>query len=149
MGELVYQLKYRGDKTVIPKIVELLDSIGGIEKFDYLIPIPATKKRAVQPVEVIAEALGQRRGVPVLPNYLRNDGDEELKGITDPVARNELLEKSIKIQGSEDISGKKVLLVDDLFRSGATLTIATSLLYKEAKAEAVSVLTMTRTRSNR
>lgn len=150
MGEFLYRLKYRGDKTALPKIVELLDNIGGIEKFDYLIPIPPTNRnRPYQPVELIAEALGERRGVPVLTSFLRNDGDEELKGITDPVARDELLAKALKIVGTEDISGKKVLLVDDLYRSGSTLRIATDLLYREAKAEAVSVLTMTKTRSNR
>jgi len=46
MGELVYQLKYKRKKDAVPQIVELLDGIGGIEKFDLLVPIPATKKLA-------------------------------------------------------------------------------------------------------
>ncbi len=46
MGELVYQLKYKRKKDAVPQIVELLDGIGGIEKFDLLVPIPATKKSA-------------------------------------------------------------------------------------------------------
>jgi predicted amidophosphoribosyltransferase len=44
--------------------------------------------------------------------------------------------------------GKKVLLVDDLYRSGATLNAITDLLLTEGKAASVSVLTITRTRSN-
>ncbi|MGH6632289.1 MAG: hypothetical protein ACREB0_02915, partial [Sphingopyxis sp.] len=67
MGELVYQLKYRYDKASLSKIVSLLDKIKGIEKFDYIAPIPPTnKKRPFQPVELIAHALGERRGVKVV-----------------------------------------------------------------------------------
>ena len=122
----------------------------GIEKFDYIVPIPPTnKKRQFQPVELIAQALGERRGVEVLKDLLVNEGDDELKGITDSVARDELLRKAIKLVGKTSVTGKHVLFVDDLYRSGSTLWVATDLLYGEGEAEAVSVLTMTKTRSNR
>jgi competence protein ComFC len=151
MGELVYQLKYKQDKSTIAKIVTLLDKIGGIEIFDFIIPIPPTNKnRPFQPVELIAVALGKKRGVTVATNALSNEGTEELKGMTDPIARNELLEAALKLSAPGDnYNGKKVLLVDDLYRSGATLQVATDLLYKQGKAGQVSVLTMTKTRSNR
>lgn len=150
MGELVYQLKYKADKSVLPKIVELIDGIKGIEGFDFLVPIPPTnKKRPFQPVELIAEALGQKRKVSVLTDLLDNSGDEELKGVTDPVARNEMLQKALQLKDGNRVTGKKVLLVDDLYRSGSTLRIATDLLYIEGKAANVCVLTMTKTRSNR
>jgi len=150
MGELVYQLKYRSDRSAAQKIAELLDGIKGIESFDYLVPIPPTKKnRPFRPVEVIAQALGERRGVAVLLDLLTNEGDEELKGISDPVERNERLRNAMKLNAKANIAGKKLLLVDDLYRSGSTLTVATDLLYREGKADAVSVLTMTKTRSNR
>ncbi len=35
VGELVYQLKYKADKSAVSKIVDLLDHIKGIEAFDY------------------------------------------------------------------------------------------------------------------
>jgi len=143
-------LKYRGDKSVLAKIITLLDVIRGIEKFDYIVPIPATNKnRIFQPVELIALALGKNRGVQILQNFLVNDGDEELKGIADPVARNELLQKALSLVDENLVAGKRILLVDDLYRSGSTLRIATSLLYRDGNVEAVSVLTMTKTRSNR
>ncbi len=150
MGELVYQLKYRFDQSAVAKIITLLDKISGIEKFDFILPIPATNKsRPIKPVELIAVALGKKRGVAVVTDALINNGNEELKGITDPVARDELLKQALQLSGAERFKDKKVLLVDDLYRSGATLRIATDLLYREGKAEQVSVLTMTKTRSNR
>lgn len=72
-----------------------------------------------------------------------------VEGVTDPVARVEMLRSALKLTNKNTVSGKKVLLVDDLYRSGATLRIAADLLYKEGKASAVSVLTMTKTRSIR
>ena len=70
MGELVYQLKYNNDKSAVKKIISLLDSIRGIEKFDFIIAIPPTKKRLYQPVELIASALGEARNVEVLDGFL-------------------------------------------------------------------------------
>jgi len=43
--------------------------------------------------------------------------------------------------------GKEILLFDDLYRSGATVSTITNLLKKEGKAKAVWLLTLTRTRS--
>lgn len=151
MGELVYRLKYRGDKSATEKIVGLLTGIGGIEKFDAIIPVPSTKRRrAFQPVDEIAKALGAQRDVEVLVGFLeRKSGGQELKEVNDPDKRENILEGAIVVAGDKDISGKKILLVDDLYRSGATLNVATDILYDEARVESVSVLTMTRTRTKR
>jgi predicted amidophosphoribosyltransferase len=149
MGELVYQLKYHGDQLAVPKIINLLKAIGGIENFDAIIPAPSSKARALQPVDAIAQALGAQRGVPVLVGYLNKEGDAELKGIDDPVERDNALKNGIKISGKEIIAGKNVLLVDDLYRSGATLSACCNLLIKNANVNEIYVLTMTKTRSKR
>ena len=43
--------------------------------------------------------------------------------------------------------GKEILLFDDLYRSGATVSAITNLLKKDGKAKTVRLLTLTRTRS--
>jgi len=48
-----------------------------------------------------------------------------------------------------NLSNKNILLLDDLYRSGATLRVATELLYNNCNVKDVYVLTMTKTRSNR
>lgn len=150
MGELVYRLKYKGDKSVLDQIVTLLDGIQGIEKFDYLVPVPPTKKnRPFQPVLAITEMLGKRRGVPILTTLVENTGDDEQKEISDPVERSTRLREAIKCNAATTVAGKNLLLVDDLYRSGATLAAITTLLYEKCNPNSVSVLTMTKTRSNR
>lgn len=150
MGELVYQLKNKGDKSAVNKIVKLLDKIKGLEGFDYIIPVPATNKdRPYQPVELIVKAISKRRDIELLNDYLVNTGGKQLKEVTDPLDRDELLHNALNIVGTKSIENKKVLLLDDIYRSGSTLKIATELLYREGKARVVDVLTMTKTRSNR
>ncbi|MBD3807765.1 MAG: hypothetical protein IE880_03505 [Epsilonproteobacteria bacterium] len=73
----------------------------------------------------------------------------ELKSVTDPSKRVELLKKSMRINKKHDINNQNVLLLDDLYRSGSTLQVATELLYNNCNVKDVYVLTMTKTRSNR
>lgn len=151
MGELVYQLKYQSKSSVVQNIVALLDRIKGIEEMDLIVPIPPTDgTRAFQPVSLIAKALGERRSVEVLLDLLqKKTGGAQLKNVEDAAERQKLLRDSMSLSEKHDISGKNILLVDDLFRSGATLSVATELLIDQGGASSVSVLTMTKTRSRR
>jgi predicted amidophosphoribosyltransferase len=135
MGQLVYDLKYGKDQTALEKIVDLLDKMKGIETIDYIVPIPPTNpSRQLQPVSQIARELGKRRGVRVLDGLLlKKRGGPELKNVEDPTERRELLRKSLILSKDYDISGTNVLLVDDLYRSGATLSAATSSFSTKAK----------------
>src|SRR5215471_10811832 len=62
LGELVYRLKYKGDKAVIPPVVETIARFvngWGIHP-DVIIPMPPSKlQRSFQPVVEIAGQLGQ------------------------------------------------------------------------------------------
>lgn len=148
MGELVHKLKYRNDKSVVPQIVTLLDKIPGIEEFGYIIPIPPTNKgRQFQPVTEIALALGQRRNVKVLTDLLaKAAGGQQLKNVNDVAERERLVKEGLCIEGNTSVAGCHVLVVDDLYDSGATLRAATDLLIQQAKAESVCVLTMTKSK---
>jgi hypothetical protein len=46
--------------------------------------------------------MGKRRAVKVLADALSNEGTEELKGITDPIARNELLVEALKLRADPE-----------------------------------------------
>jgi predicted amidophosphoribosyltransferase len=116
-----------------------------------IVPIPPSNtNRQNQPVFSIATEFGKRFGITVYLDVLEKlKGSQELKGITNPKERQKVLNKTMKIAKYYDLSGKNVLLIDDLYRSGATLKTATNLLYSEVDVKNVYVLTMTKTRSNR
>lgn len=150
MGQLLYELKYRGDRSAVKKIVDLLNIFKGLETMDCIVPIPATNPhRGIQPVLEIAKELGKRIGVPALEGLLtKKQGGPELKNVDHPDERRKVLKQKLVLAQNKAVTGKNVLLVDDLYRSGATLTAATEILY-DAGAKNVYVLTMTKTRSRR
>lgn len=151
MGELLYRLKYQGDASVVGQIVDRLGKYKGLETMDAIIPVPSTnKQRKIQPVLAIAQALAKRINVPVLDNALQKQtGGQELKNVDDPQERQALLKTSLKLNPNANLTGKNILLLDDLYRSGSTLTVATDILYQQAKVKNVFVLVMTKTRSKR
>ena len=151
MGELINRLKYHSDETAIPKIIEIINkNLKNITAVDFIIPVPPSNiKRAFQPVYQIVEGLGKSSTVTVLKNALFKTDIEELKSITNPAQREALLRDSLKLNPNIDITNRSILLVDDVYRSGATVRAVTDLLYNQAKVKSVYVLTMTKTRSNR
>ena len=150
MGSLVKGLKYNHKRENIAKIINLITAkIKGLDTFDVIVPIPPTKYRFLQPVEELAKELGRRKRVRVINALEKMSLNTELKNIESPEERRKALQETMRLTEKHDFSGKKILLLDDLFRSGITLEVATNILYNDAKAERVCVLTMTKTRSNR
>ncbi len=150
MGEWVYRLKYRGDVSVIPRIVDRLEGFTGIEAMHALIPIPSSNRyRPVHVAYEIACELGRRRRVPVFADALTKLPGRELKHVDNPAERRALLKSRMRLNNRHDLSNKNILLIDDLYRSGATLSVATDLLYERAGVRAVYVLALTKTRSKR
>ena len=47
------------------------------------------------------------------------------------------------------VAGQRILLFDDLFRSGATMSAISNVLYQQGGAKEIYALTVTRTRLNR
>ena len=149
IGELLYRLKYQSDKSVIPAILDFIKkSITNIDKMNLIIPVPpSNKSRNYQPVYEIAESLSLEYGVPFIKNALSKKSSAELKNITDTDERERILKESISLKSGLDFSDKKVLVIDDLYRSGATLKAVTSVILEHGNAKDVFVLTLTKTRS--
>lgn len=149
MGECVYQLKYSNDVLQVDKIVNLLQrKFKGLSTFDFIVPIPPSQQRIIQPVYAIAKKLAEKNPVTYL-QALGKKPSEQLKNIADVQERIKQVKGSMFLEANPcSLKDKKVLLVDDLYRSGTTLTAATDILIA-ASCKYVSVLTMTKTRSNR
>jgi len=148
LGELLYRMKYKEDRSAAPGIVGAAVSIlrRSRNKFDLLVPVPPSGSRPVQPVLILATGIGRALDLPVANCVSATRTTTPLKGVVDPEKRRELLEGLYTVDTAKT-QGKSVLLFDDLYRSGATLNAITELLMTEGRAKAVRVLTITRTRS--
>lgn len=145
-GELAYRLKYQGDLSVLPELVEqaiaLIAEHPELTLVDAIVPVPPSTLRSNDPVRGFAKALAQRLNLAFLPVLTKSRQTAPQKEM------NTLARKRANIAGAFDlqssIRGKRLLVVDDLFDSGATLEEITRLLRK-AGAVQVNVLTLTRT----
>jgi competence protein ComFC len=148
IGELLYKLKSKGDQSVVPEIaaaaIEALKP--SLSKFDVIVPVPPSTQRAVQPVTLLANAIGKGLNVPVVPAVKKVKETPQLKNIYDLDERAKVLNGAFEVDQS--MAGKRVLLFDDLYRSGATMNVITEALIDDGKAADVMAFVITRTRSN-
>ena len=148
LGEMVYRLKYKGEKGVIAPIVEGIAGFvadWGIRP-DAVVPVPPSKQRTFQPVVEIAQELARSMHISVDLNSLRKTiSTQQMKDIGDFSARVAALESAFGC--SKELAGKSILLFDDLFQSGATMNVAARTLRAQGLAKSVYALALTRTRN--
>lgn len=148
LGELVFRLKNRSDRTTLDPIADTAAEFvlaSGIQ-FDAVAPVPPSRRRPFQPVIEIATALGARLAKPVLLSVVSKVKETpELKDVFDFGERQKLLEGAFAVD-EKAVKGQRLLLVDDLYRSGATAAIVAKELMG-AGASAVYFLAMTKTRT--
>lgn len=150
VGELLYRLKYRLDNSALEELV--LTVARFVQSWNpgatVIVPVPPSRSgRPQQPVRTIAEALGKQVGIPVEPNAVIHAKETpELKNVYDYDERLRLLEGAHTVAPAL-VAGQKVLLFDDLYRSGATMNAITAALYDQGGVVDVYALAITRTRS--
>ena len=147
LGELLYRLKYRGDRTAVEKIVA---TAGEFVKswnppVECIVPAPPSVRRRSQPVVELARALGKFLNLAVSEDsVVKVKTTDQMKNI--PIwERHSALEDAIQ-SGKTDVAGKSILLFDDLIESGSTLRRVASVLLDNGEAASVYALILTRTR---
>ena len=150
LGELLYLFKYQSDQRALEQILAIVtDHLSKTKgRFDLIVPIPPSNPTRTV-TQQIAAGLAAGLGAPTSTTAVTKvRATDELKSITDPTRRKELLKGAFAADPTQ-ILGKSILLVDDLYRSGATLEAATEAAYARGGAKAVYVFAVTRTRVHR
>ncbi len=150
IGELLYRLKYKSDRSVLHEIVNRIELfyLSWKPPIDFIIPVlPSRSRKKHQPVKLIAEEMGRRLKIPVRFDCIfRVKEIPAIKNVYEFDERTRLLRGAFKVDSSW-VGERKILLFDDLYRSGATMNAITEVLYDEGYADDVYALTITRTRS--
>ncbi len=148
-GEALFQLKYRSDFSQVPLIAnQMNDSFStSFATACLVVPMPSSTIRQRQPVTEIAKALAQLMNISCCENLLMKISNTP--SMKDMQSREE---KAAALTGAFSVSdvlnkGKfDVLLIDDLFDTGASLEAATHVLRDYDKIGNIYVATVTRKR---
>jgi ATP-dependent DNA helicase RecQ len=89
------------------------------EQFDLLVYVPPTKSGNL--VKVFAEKLSGTLKIPISHDLIKNRITEEQKIFENHTLKNDNVCNAFEFRKPEEISGKKILLVDDVYDSGATI----------------------------
>ena len=147
IGEATYQLKYKHDwdrvqplaQAIAAHIFPKLASVG------FILPMPATAVRPRQPVAEVAEALGKIVDKPVFLDTLRkaNNG-KSLKDLNTKEEKLEAIGDGITVNNQITNEGAwNVLVVDDLYHTGASMEAACKVLRAYSKVQKIYVAALT------
>jgi ComF family protein len=120
----------------------------GVHQADVLIPVPLSKKRRLErgfnQAEVIAAIIKRITGTPIDSGSLERKLHTTIHRIgMDEKARDLTVRGAFNMTRPKLVSGKNVLLVDDVFTSGATASHCARILKKHGAAT-VNVFTLAR-----
>ncbi len=146
VGEATYQLKYKQDwAQVKPLAKAIADNIGPKVKIGFIVPMPASKARIHQPVTELAKEVGRLLGIPVFDNLLvKAANGKPLKDLVTKAEKVEAIGDSFSVVDQIEGAGPwNVLVIDDLFDTGASMEAACKVLRKYPKAAKVYAASLT------
>lgn len=160
VGQLVYDVKYKTNISeyerqqkalrLAKKAAMLIKQMKIYPCLAAIIPIPSSKIREFQPVYFIAQAIGNIVGIKVDLDYIKKVKETtELKSIKNISERMEILKGAFSC--NKRYKNRKILLFDDLYRSGSTLKEVCNTLYYQGEVQKkdIFILTLTKTTSKR
>jgi ComF family protein len=114
---------------------------------DFLVPVPLHWTRLFQrrynQAALLAQAIHASGGPPVAADWLVRRSRTPSQGHLGPAARERNVRGAFAIRAGRSFVGKRVVLVDDVMTTGATVEECARVL-KRAGAGSVSVLTLAR-----
>lgn len=145
LKELILQFKYNKNFAAGEVLVQLIENkLINIEKEYYITYIPMSKlsfkQRGFNQCKYIAEELGFRNNIKVIETLKKIKETKDQKTLTKQ-ERFSNLKGSFALIDETCVKAKKIILVDDVITTGATLEEAIRVL-KNGGAEQIKTLTL-------
>ena len=135
LRESIHFLKFNRKRALANTLGNFIIENAVIDNHDIIVPVPMSaesrKERGFNHTELIAALIGKKTGIAVL-HAVNKIKDTEPQNKLDRKARLRNLKGAFK--AVKDVSGKAVLVIDDVYTTGATMNeMATALLAAGAK----------------
>ena len=118
-----------------------------ITEYDFILPIPIHKKRlrerGFNQATLLAKGLARTTGIQVVTDALVRHRNTSPQSSLDREARQTNIVGAFKLQKKEVVRNKRILVLDDVFTTGATVREAVKVLWNADPVE-VDVLTLAR-----
>jgi ComF family protein len=128
MQQLMHQFKYRGNKELGLQLGRLMgDSLSRSGQFDadVLVPLPLfaakERRRGFNQATILCEGMAECMHIPVLNKVVIRSQHTDTQTQKRRIERWQNMEGKFVLTDAGSISGKHVLLVDDVITTGATL----------------------------
>jgi len=148
--KIIHAFKYQ-DKTILAKtFAKLLCKYyqGEVHDIDFIIPVPMNRFkrlfRMYNPAMIMAIEIASILKKPTFPDVLIKSKWSKSQTYLSKVQRESNLSNSLKFNDKYQIIGKKILLIDDVLTTGATINKCAKIL-KLAGAKSVYVMTIAMT----
>ncbi|WP_341756862.1 MULTISPECIES: ComF family protein [unclassified Candidatus Tisiphia] len=148
--KIIHTFKYQ-DKTILAKTFSKLfyrQYYNEIQEVDLIIPVPMNRFkrlfRMYNPALVLAIEISKLLKRPLSPDVLIKSRWTKSQTFLSKKEREKNLSNSLILNKKYQITGQRILLVDDLLTTGTTINKCTKIL-KESGAENVYVMTIAMT----
>lgn len=147
--KLIHAMKFHGNSDLCILIgrqmgLELLAS-GRFDDIDLLVPVPLHWRRRLQrgynQSELLCRGIAQVMHRPVNTRALVRHRHTHQQSLQASTEREANVEGAFSIRRPDDLSGKHILLVDDVLTTGATLTSCCD-AFKQVKDIRISIATL-------
>jgi ComF family protein len=149
--EVIHKYKYEQARWFEPFLADLLIREAAPvlvrEPCDVLVPVPLHRRKLHQrdfnQAERLAQCLGKAAGIPVNTNLLSRVESRQTQTRLSREQRAANVRKAFELQNVSHCSGLRIVLVDDVFTTGATTSACAKLLLEAGAAE-IRVWTLAR-----
>ncbi|MCX7016087.1 MAG: ComF family protein [Candidatus Sumerlaeota bacterium] len=151
-AEAVKTLKFRGRVEMAPVLARRMAPLAARHlaeagPVDWIVPVPLhvlrRLRRGFNQAALISRELSRLLGVPTLEGALARVRRTRQQTLLDPRERRANVERAFAVVDPAPLRGRRILLIDDVFTTGATCNTCARVL-KEAGAEAAHVFTFAR-----
>ena len=146
IAKLIHDLKYSGKTTGISSFRWLSEQsviLDDLTRPDFILPVPLhskrLRKRGFNQALLLAKSLFPKEKEKIRYNILLRKKDTPAQAGLSGIERRKNLKNAFTVKKSSELSGKKVLILDDVFTTGSTLNECAKVL-KAAGCTNVEVL---------